>query len=758
MAGFGVAACAVAIFAIGGAPRWAQASVCMLLLGAVSFAVPSKRVFARPPALIALLAFALAVTLAQLVPLPHAVLELVTPVGSGLRDDGARLLGFEPSSAISMDAPGGLRAVAYFLALIAVAFVCLRLSVSENGRYRIVATIGLLLGAAALVVGIHQLFGLKKLYGVYALQHANPRVLGPLLNENHLGGLMAVGTIVSLGLVAYRRQTSWKRVGWLFCAMACGIAAVETSSRGATLGMLVGAAVLGALLLGQRFAGETTRGNRGTFVTRSLPIGIVAACTVILVIYAGAGRVEQQFASTSIEDTTHPRSKYAAWRDARYLVEEAPLLGVGRGGFETSFTRVHPASGMITFSHLENEYLQTVVDWGIVGTIGLALLGLWVLSLGVRRWRNGPLAAVAIASMAIIATQSMVDFGVEMMGLAVPLVALLATVSYGALEAATPRRVITARSLRTVLCLSLLTAAVLVVSDRSRTVDEDHQLLDKAMAIEDVKPALERHPLDYYGYLVAARVASKQNDRRSIELLNHALILHPTHPGLHHLAANLLLASGHSDQAAIELAAALRTTPRPAELVREIAERLSPDQAVSAIPLDYPDALELVQNLKSIKRVDLATDWLEKLIKANPRNSGACDLLYKLALDAHDLDAAEIAGRRCVEIIPDRQTRLALAHIVMNKNGFSEAMRLLSDVETWDGKIEEKREGWLLLCDSHIAAAHLGDGERCLHRLEASGLLNSESAGAVTTRLEAIRVRLRDQSLAGSAAGNDTQP
>ncbi len=655
-----------------------------------------------------------------------------------------------------MDSPGGLRAAAYFLALLAVAFISLRLSISEAGRYRVIATIGLLLGLCAVVVGVHQLFGLKKLYGIYELQHATPRILGPLLNENHLGGLMAVGTIVGLGLVAYRRQASWKRVGWLFSSMACGIAAVETSSRGATLGMIVGAAVLGALLLGQRFVGEASRGSRGTFVTRSLPIGIVAACTVVLVIYAGAGRVEQQFASTSIEDTAHPRSKYAAWRDARYLIEEAPAFGVGRGGFETSFTRVHPASGMVTFSHLENEYLQTVVDWGLVGTVGFALLGLWVLSVGLRRWRNGPLAAVAIAAVTIIATQSMVDFGIEMLGLAVPLTALLATVSYGALDAGSKRRVLVAHVSRSILCVALLAAGLLVFSNRARTVDEDHQLLDKAVKLADINPSLERHPLDYYGYLVAARIATQQNDKRSIELLNHALILHPTHPGLHHLAANLLFGSNHVDQAAIELAATLRTTPRPAELVREIAERLPLAQAVNAIPLDYPDPLELVQNLKSVKRIDLATAWLEKLIKLYPRNSNACDLLYKLALDAHDLDAAEAAGRQCVEIIPDRQTRLALAHIVMNKSGFAEAMRLLSDVETWDGKIEEKREGWLLLCDAHIAAGHMDDGERCLHRLEASGLATGESAAAIATRL-GVRESIRAHDLTGSGSGSATQ-
>ena len=99
---------------------------------------------------------------------------------------------------------------------------------------------------------------------------------------------------------------------------------------------------------------------------------------------------------------------------------------MGRGAFEVAYTRVN-ATSTLTFSHLENEYLQAVVDWGIPGAAFLALaMGLLILS-AIRRWQAGPLEAGALGGLAALALQNVADFNLEFPGVALPALALIAT-------------------------------------------------------------------------------------------------------------------------------------------------------------------------------------------------------------------------------------------------------------------------------------------------------------------------------------------
>src|SRR5262245_23527328 len=134
-AGFGLAATAMAVLAIGGALRWTQAVVALAVAGGLVPLVWSRRAPDRRSPLVAVLAVPLALTAIQLIPLPGGWIDALGPVGDGLRDDGAALVGSEPWRAITLDAPGSLRAACFFAILLGVASISLRLSVTERGRY-----------------------------------------------------------------------------------------------------------------------------------------------------------------------------------------------------------------------------------------------------------------------------------------------------------------------------------------------------------------------------------------------------------------------------------------------------------------------------------------------------------------------------------------------------------------------------------------------------------------------------------------------
>ncbi|HSK01535.1 MAG TPA: O-antigen ligase family protein, partial [Kofleriaceae bacterium] len=495
-------------------------------------------------------------------------------------------------------------------------------------------------------------------------------------------------------------------------------------------------------------------------LTSSLPIAVVAVCGLVIVVYTSAGGVGRQLGETSLAELQADASKFGVWRSSLQLIEESPWLGIGRGAFEPAFTRVHPPSARHTASHLENEYLQAVVDWGILGAIACALAVGWLALVVIRRWHDGPLAAGALGAIAVIAVQSVVDFGIQLLGVAVPAVAVAGTLAYGPVRELGARAVLRARLLRIGHVAALAAAAAALLSDATTSVDEDHQALAgraTPATLAELAAPLERHPLDYFLYGLAAEAMIRDADPRAIRTLNHALVLHPTHVGLHRMAARLLLRGGHPAQAALEYAAALRGMRAPQALLREIVTAFEdPATAARAIPLDFPQVDAIVRALIGLERIDVATVWLTQLLRLRPRDAHACELLYALSLRSGDLAAAEATGRHCVEIAPSRQSRLALARVLYRKEAYAEAIRQLHDVSRWTGRVDEIAAAWLLVCDAHRELAQWDDAVRCLRRLDASGYLERRR-GEVAGRLDRIKAARAEAALmpgGGSGSGS----
>jgi len=751
-AALGAAALATAVLVIGGALRWTQALVALLVAGGLVPLVGSRRTLDRRSPLVAVLAVPLVLTAIQLIPLPAAWIEALDPVGAGLRSDGATLVGSEPWQALTLDAPGSLRGLCYLAILLGVAAISLRLSLTERGRYRVLVGVAAVCGATALVTGVHEMLGATVLYGLYEPVQASPTVLGPLLNGNHLGGLMAAGAVLGTALVMYRNQRGWLRAAWAVVTAACAAVSLATLSRGAALALASGGMVTVAALIGQRLRSDARRRRRrDRFLTSSLPIGIVAVCGLVIVVYSSAGGVGKQLGDTSLAELQSSTSKFGAWRSSMRLVEDSPWIGVGRGAFEPAFTRVHPPSARVTASHVENEYLQAIVDWGIPGAVACAIAVCWLAIVVIRRWHEGALAAGALGALAVIAVQSIVDFGVELLGVGVPIVAIAGTLAHVPAREPGAGAVLRARVLRIAQIAALAAAAAALLSDATTSIDEDHQALadrTSTVTLPELAAPLERHPLDYYLYGLAADAMIRANDPRAIRTLNHALELHPTHVGLHRIAARLLYYGGHDAQAALEYAAAMRGTRAPQALLAEVLFALKdPELAARAIPDDFQQLDAIVRALTQLERTDVATVWLSQLLKLRPKDAHACELLYSLSLRDGNLAAAEATGRHCVEIAPSWQTRFALARVLFQKGAYAEAIRQVHDVSLWTGRVDEISAAWLLLCDAHLALGSLDDAEHCLRRLDASGYLER--------RRSEVKTRLEKLEAARAAAGLD---
>jgi O-antigen ligase len=732
----GGAALVVSVLVIGGALRWTQAVVAGLACAALVMQLGSRRRLDHTSPLVALLGAAIALTALQLIPLPAGLLAALDPRGSELRADGAALAQTAPWQAISLDPASTLRGLAFLVTLLGVALLGLRIASSERGRYLVLAGVTVTCGLAAAITGVHALLGAESLYGIYRPLHATPPILGPLLNTNHLGGLMAIGAVLAVGLGFYPRQAVQLRVLWVVIAVGCSATALASLSRGATLGLGLGLVTLIALHAAGRIATAGDPGpRRGHALITEVPIAIVVAFGLAVAVYTSAGKVADQLENTSLAELHHPLSKYEAWRSATSLVAESPWVGIGRGALEPAFTRVHEPSAYVTFSHLENEYIQAVVEWGVPGAIALGLVLAWCIATAARRWRDGPLAAAAIGACAAILFQSSVDFGVELLGLAVPVVLIATTLLGVRLRESRAGGIMAVRAL---VVLALGGAALVLALPITRSVQEDHDLLaDRPEPpLSELQGAIERHPLDYLAYGQAAAAMLRAGDPRAPKFLNHALRLHPTHPGLHQLAARMLIASGRRSQAAVEYALALRGTLAPSHLVAEIVTLLpEAELAAAAIPADAINRAQILRALGEQHRDDVAERWLARVIQGPQPDLTVIDQLYRLALTRGDLAIAEQAARRRLTESRTAESRILLARVLFKRGAYDQVVNDLADVSTWRGRLDQRAEAWLLACDARIEQRAWDAALECLHKLDGSGILNASERTEIVQRI-----------------------
>jgi O-antigen ligase len=721
-AGLAAAILTLAVLGVGGAPRAVMVVLGVLVAAALGAQITSRR-SSRVSPLLYVTGLAAGLTALQLVPLPSGLVAALDPTGAELRADGAALLGDAVGwMALSRDPSSTAFGLIYLVLLCGVAVVALRIGATERGRFALVGAVAAIGTLAAVITGLHHLAGATALYGWYRPDFATPRLLGPLLNPNHLGCLFAVAAVTSAGLVLHAKQpTPWRGL-WALCALVTIAATLTTLSRGATLALLTGGAILAGLLLGQRWRGrvdQRTAGGAGAtrLSVNAVAIGVVAVCSLALIVYSSGKGVSEQLRTTSGNEWSQPGSKYMAWRSALTLVEEAPWLGVGRGAFEASFTRVHEASSKVTFSHPENEYVQAVVEWGLLGALALAVVVAWTAVAAARRWRLGPLTAAAMAGCTVVAVQSFVDFGLELPGIAVPTIALLASlvhVPLRELPTEQRRRHALGRGVATA-GLTLATAGLLL--DGSRRISEDHRALvtTSPSSFRLAQAVIERHPHDYLAFAYAGDALARARDPRAMGFLNHALRLHPTHPGTHRAAARLLLRSGATHQAALEYATAIRNAWNPAPLVQEVVRAFpDPELAASAIPVDGLVPEQVARALVDAKAAPVALRWLRKVAVLRPHAPRVGELLYRAALQAGDPALAETAARLRCQQEESAEAQLALGQLLVKRGALDQAAAVLTNAATTPGRPETVSAAWMLSCDVAAERSRWAEAKGCL--------------------------------------------
>lgn len=697
-AGLGLAGLIIGTAALGGAPRWASIATTTLLVGSAACYFTARR--STRSEIFYFFLITCALTAIQWIPLPIALVGLASPDKLELVKDNARAMATPVPSTmrLSYDGPATLLALVRLVGYAAFAFVCVRLAAQRRWRKRLVTTIVLTAAALSVTAIVHQLAGLSLIYGfVTPPGGLSELVLGPIVNPNHLASLLALGVPVAAGLAIAAR--SQRRAWWVGIALLLVAGTLITRSRGGALGLGVGLFVGGMIWLRQsRKAGRGKRGKMsiGTIV----PAAIVGFCAVVLVVISTGSGLVEDLGKSRTDELSGQEGRSVVWQRAATLVGNHAIAGVGRGAFQFAYSRIQQTS-QTTYSHVENEYLQSVVDWGIPGAAFLAALLVLMIRRAWGKWDAGPVEAGVLGGLAGLAVHSLFDFSLELPAVGLSAIGLAALVLPGQIQRS-KRGPTTVRIRRGLAFAGAGLCIILAATAQGRqAATEGRELAAQISVGSHADPAAttaawRRHPSDYLMAGLVAQQLLRQGDERSVAVLNRALFLNPKHPTLHALAVRALFAAGKKSQALVEMALALQYAEHRRPLVDDLTRTFTnPTDIAAGVPItDLNAALNVIAILQRADHKEAAWVAAERTRDAHPDAPEIQTVLVRLALVRADHPAALTAAKRAVALRPDATSVLLLARALSVNGDYANGIKTLTTAlanRTIEGRRQETR-------------------------------------------------------------------
>ncbi len=675
----------------GGAARWLLWPLVMVSgAAAVLAAIGAKRQgqSLRVPLLAVPLAVGAGLCAVQLVPLPNGVLEVLSPEAAALREFALLPLGLERARPVSLDPAATWRELAKHLAYLLAFLAAVQVCRSRGSRERLLAGVSFT-GAGLAVAGLgHALLGVKALFGVWPWEHAQPALVTPFGNPNHLAGFLTLASTVGVGLALTRRQRA-RALPHAVAAAASGLGVVLSLSRGGIAFFVFGQVLLVALLLRQRHA--STEGAPPVWARSAAALLGLLAVLMVGGYTAADGLWAEARTADSVEKLRH--SKVSLWPMMAEAARAFPMLGMGRGAFEAAFPRYQSEPNPNTLTHPENAVLQAAAEWGALGLVLLAVVAWGFLRL-LWRERLETLDLAALSGLAALALHDLFDFSLELPACAVAALVVLGAVarprersSQGPAWSLRPSALVMGAG-------AALTVAALValVPGRHRLGDAEAELSQLVTSGAPLSEAharglalVDRHPADYllYRLMASAHAArGREGAGEALALINRALYLAPLDASSHRVAARALLALGRSAQGFLEY----RLAHEAGDATVLLAEALPQARTLASLTVLTPDApataVRLLDSLVNTPgRVELALDyahWAREHFAGQPEVAALWAREARLRIVQRELEAAEAALAEVERLAPDAlDTHLLRAEVLRAQGRREEALQSL---------------------------------------------------------------------------------
>jgi O-antigen ligase/tetratricopeptide (TPR) repeat protein len=580
---------------------------------------------------------------------------------------------------------------------------------------------------------------------------------GTFVNPNHYGTLLSLGMFAVLGLLhdlwRHRDQEDPGRAPKASLAASAAalivIALVWSASRGA-LTCAAGGLVIWSLLTLPRLASPGAR---------RVATGLVASLVVILV----GGAIWMRPPEPLIDDLARaglsPENRFEMWGDGAGMVAAFPFAGTGLGTYGTVAELYRSPELNRRPIHAHSDYLEWCVELGVPGgalmiaALGVVAVCAWRL---LRRRSERALSAALVAGLVALAAHEVVEFSLQLAGVAVP-----AALALGALLAPWARRAGGRGSGAGARRLLAATMVALIGSTLSTSAGS-------LLAARRAAPALDEPPR---GFVMAstlrswgrARVAEvlDRAERRAgrdearegasgealVEQLGPPLLalqraaraapLRPE-PRIGLWTASQALVAAHPERAEL----ARRVTPLLEHYLRR-AEELSPSDRERRLVLarywmtlgNRDEAVRVVRDLLEMEPGRAREAYgllggeklgLNELFAATPNEPDAAIRLASYLWRRKDRAGAQIVLERALSNAPDSwDLRRYLASRLLARNRDARALEVLEHEpapEDTDLKLRVER----LRARAHAGLGDLQALEGSLERLEALGASRAE--------------------------------
>jgi O-Antigen ligase len=575
-------------------------------------------------------------TAVQALPLPPVLVRLLSPAAAEVWQRAFEVAGSVGWPSLSLDR-GATLLEALKWATYGAAFVVAASYGAARGMARgVLLPLGATVAVATVTLA-HGLVGASAIYGIY--EPTVPRSIwhtGPLLNPNHLASYLNFGIFCGLGLLVLRKPIlpAWV-IGLALAALIPS--AIVSGSRGGVVGLAAGTAVF-LLKLPSARAADADLGP--------LPRGsIVASMSAVAVIAIGfTAALASEHTLRQLHELNIEKLRMFSW--ARELVSDYPWFGVGRGAFESAFAAYRAGPSNEIYSHPENLAVQWVGEWGIpFGLLAAAAFG-WLFRprrLGIR-W--SAVATGTFAGLVAILVQNVVDFGLEVPGIALTVVVAMGVCwghamarRRGSLDARRDERFPVATLAVAAVAVSLGVGVALqgvkpLIYERRSLADAYRSLPGQdSSALGVLRGALSeavlRHPAEPYFYRLGALLAWR-SDEDPMPWLQRALDRGPSIGRTHFLVARVLAAKGAIKQALLQLRLATTFDPALVHSAVDAATEWSMrfDDLMRAVPHGEP-GIHMLTILGRLSKLDEVTREraLLELVSRDPRRRASLTAL-----------------------------------------------------------------------------------------------------------------------------------
>ncbi len=428
------------LFAFGGVYLWTAIPV---VVGAALFAVLCPPTLCVPPEARWLdrgLVVLIAGLIAQLVPLPNAILAAVSPQTPTLLallklDYHAEAVsGARPVVAASLDPWSTLWAGAIAVAAVLVFLSTRRLFAAGGLRatVRAIAWMGLIMASIAL---LQQATSRRLIYWWWTPIDEGGEPFGAFVNRNHFGTYVIMAIPATLGYLIARLEANrsangvFRSLGGIVrvfdrraaLLLASGsmmtLAAVVCLSRSALVGLGVALVVVWGL------ARRDLDRQRRRWLTA---YGFVFALAVLA--WSNIEAIIHRFDQAA----TGASGRLEIWRETIPIVRDFWLTGTGAGTYALAMRVYQQADRTVSFNQAHNHYLQVIAEGGLLLMVPTVLALIGFATLARTRVTNEHHAVYwirvgALGGLLAVAVQSLWETGLRMPANAV-LAAVLAAI------------------------------------------------------------------------------------------------------------------------------------------------------------------------------------------------------------------------------------------------------------------------------------------------------------------------------------------